>query len=87
MKPHRFFVPRMWTCRTLEWSGAVTGIAGAVLLALNVPYSGIGFVFFLMSNVFLIAYGCLRQASGIITMQVFFSLTSLLGIYRWLVMT
>ncbi len=74
----------LWPCRVLEWSGAVFGIAGAALLASNTAISGYGFVMFFISNLFFILYGCMRQATGIVVMQLVFCVTSVLGIYRWI---
>jgi len=71
----------------LEWLGAIFGVVGAGLLAFNVPYSGFGFVAFLLSNIFWIRYGLNTRSFGILTMQLFFTATSLLGIYRWLVLS
>lgn len=69
----------------LQWAGCATGVAGALLLAVNTRHSGQGFVLFLVSNGFWIAYGIQTHAVGLITTQVVFTATSLLGIYRWLV--
>lgn len=68
----------------LQWAGCATGAAGALLLALNIKHSGWGFVLFLVSNGFWTAYGIQTHAVGLITMQIVFTVTSLLGIYRWL---
>jgi len=69
----------------LEWSGCFTGVLGALLLALNTKHSGWGFVLFLISNGFWIMYGIENNAIGLITTQVVFTMTSLIGIYRWLI--
>lgn len=74
----------MSAMNAIEWSGAFFGIVGAMLLALNVPYSGLGFVAFLLSNLFWVAYGFIRKLNGILAMQLVFTCTSALGIYRWL---
>jgi nicotinamide riboside transporter PnuC len=68
----------------LQWLGCVTGAAGSLLLALNTRYSGWGFVLFLVSNGFWVVFGLETHAPGLITNQIFFTATSLLGIYRWL---
>ncbi|MBH2008939.1 MAG: hypothetical protein I8H71_04470 [Xanthomonadaceae bacterium] len=73
------------TLDVLQWAGCITGIMGALLLALNTKISGWGFVLFLISNGFWIMYGIETKALGLITTQVVFTLTSLTGIYRWLV--
>ena len=72
------------TLDALQWAGCATGVAGALLLALNNKRSGWGFVLFLISNGFWTVYGLQTHAAALITTQVFFTATSLLGIYRWL---
>ena len=73
------------TIDALQWAGCATGVAGAALLALNTKHSGWGFVLFLISNGFWTAFGIQTNAPGLITTQVVFTATSLLGIYRGLV--
>jgi hypothetical protein len=73
------------TPENLQWLGCALGIAGSFLLALNLKCSGWGFVIYLVSNAFWIAFGVSTHAPGITTNQVFNTLTSLLGIYKWLV--
>lgn len=69
----------------IEWAGAVFGVLGAGLLALNMRHSGWGFVAFLVSNVCWIGYGVLTGAQGLVVMQIVFMITSILGIWRWLI--
>lgn len=68
----------------LQWLGCITGVAGSLLLALNTRYSGWGFALFLISNVFWAAYGMQTSAFGLLAMQGVFTITSLIGIQRWL---
>ncbi len=67
----------------LEWLGCMTGLLGATLLALNNRYSGYGFMAFLASNVCWMGYGIAMESWGLVTMQLGFTATSLLGLYRW----
>lgn len=67
----------------LEWSGSLTGLIGAALLATNSRYSGWGFVSFLLSNFAWGWYGLITQTHGIWLMQAGFMATSLLGLWRW----
>lgn len=69
---------------TLQWLGCATGVFGALLLALNNKNSGWGFVLFLVSNGFWLAFGVQTGAPGLVATQVIFTGTSLLGIYKWL---
>lgn len=68
----------------LEWSGAILGLLGAGLLALNTRHSGYGFVAFLLSNCCWIGFGLLSGSYGLLTMQAGFTVTSAIGVYRWL---
>lgn len=70
----------------LEWTGAIGGAAGALLLAFNNRWSGYGCVLFLGSNAAWITYGLMTQTFGLVTMQIICTGTSLLGVWRWLVL-
>lgn len=65
--------------------GAATGIGGAGLLALNVSWSGIGWILFLVSNFLWIQYGWKNRMRSLVIMQLGFTVTTLVGIWRWLV--
>lgn len=67
-----------------QWLGCITGVAGSLLLALNTRHSGWGFVLFLISNGFWVAFAIQADAPGLLAMQIIFTVTSLVGIYRWL---
>jgi drug/metabolite transporter (DMT)-like permease len=67
----------------LDWIGCIFGVAGAFLLATRTRYSGWGFVLFLVSNLAWGWYGVLTKTESMIIMQVAFTATSLLGIWRW----
>lgn len=68
----------------LEWGGSLTGLLGAGLLALNASISGLGFVAFLVSNLVWIGFALSIRAYGLLFMQLGFTVTSLVGISRWL---
>ncbi|MBK3779855.1 hypothetical protein G3A43_06280 [Paraburkholderia aspalathi] len=70
--------------KTIEWLGALTGLVGSALLALHVVISGYGFVLFLISNLFWFWFGFRTRAWGMVTMQVGYTLTSVVGIVRWM---
>jgi len=69
---------------TVEWLGAGFGLFGSMLVALRTGASGYGFLLFLASNGCWLWFSWKRRSWGLFTMQVGFSMTSLLGIYRWL---
>jgi drug/metabolite transporter (DMT)-like permease len=66
-----------------EWLGAATAILGAGILALNSAISGWGFVAFLVSNVFWVAFSVRTRTWGLLCMQIVFSATSVAGINNW----
>lgn len=65
-----------------EWAGAITGLIGSALLALNLPVSRFGWLMFLASNFFLLCFAYLSNHTGLLMLQVGFTLTSVIGIVR-----
>lgn len=70
--------------RVAEWAGSLFGLMGAFLLARHDAWSGYGFVAFLISNGCWIYFGIRTKTYGLLVMQAGFTLTSILGIQRWL---
>lgn len=68
--------------QALEWAGSLTGLVGAALLALNTRVSRYGWVLFLASNIFFIAFALASDLNGLLLMQCGFTVTSLIGIAR-----
>lgn len=68
-----------------EYLGARLGMLGAFVLASNYSWSGAGFILFLISNFFLIRFALLTDHHELLRMQLVFTATSLLGIFRWLI--
>lgn len=66
----------------LEWAGALAGLVGALLLALNNRHSRYGWFGFLLANFLMIGFALAGRHWGLLTQQVGFTLTSLIGIYR-----
>ena len=66
-----------------EYIGCGFGLLGALLLSLNCKHSGWGFVAFLVSNVAWITFAVQNGINGLLVMQFGFTITSLIGIYRW----
>ena len=67
----------------LEWSGAMLGLIGAAMLAINCKVSRFGWLFYLASNVCWVIFGIATHAFGLVVMQAGFTVTTLIGIYRW----
>ncbi|MAP25338.1 MULTISPECIES: nicotinamide mononucleotide transporter [unclassified Methylophaga] len=65
-----------------EFSGSIFGLLGAFLVAMQVPGSEFGFVFFLISNLFFIQFSLSNRYYALLLMQVGFTATSLMGIYN-----
>lgn len=69
----------------LQWTGCAFGVTGATLLAMHTAkWSRYGWVLFLASNVFWIGYAMETNADALLLQQCVFTVTSLLGIYRWI---
>lgn len=69
----------------LQWMGCATALGGSLLLALNCRVSGWGFVLFLISNAFWLAFGFVVNAPGVVVMNLGFAVTSCMGIWKWLI--
>ncbi len=71
---------------TLQWMGCATGVTGSLLLALNQSrISGFGFIAYLLSNACWVGYALSTSATGLAVQQAVFTLTSLIGVWRWLI--
>ena len=70
-----------------QWLGSALGIIGALLLALKTPWSPYGWVSFLLSNFAWIIFAYRQHVWSMLVMQLVFTGTSVLGIYRWILMT
>ena len=66
-----------------KWIGTATGVAGAVLIALNIGAVAVGFVLFLISSVLWSAVGWIHREPSLVVLQGAFTAINLLGIYRW----
>jgi drug/metabolite transporter (DMT)-like permease len=69
----------------LKWFGTITGVAGALLLAINIPESGWGFVLFLGSSVSWCMAGITMKEPSIWTLHGVFTIVNMIGIYRWVI--
>lgn len=66
-----------------QWMGCIFGMAGSVRLAIPGRAAALGFVAYLVSNAFWISFALMTQAPGLLLMQVFFTCSSLLGLWLW----
>lgn len=66
-----------------RWAG-ILGANGALLVALNVPWSGYAFPLFLASSLLWSWVGWRRRDPDLCGMNLVFTACNLLGVYRWL---
>lgn len=69
---------------TAKWTGTGAGIAGALLVAADIPASGYGFILFLVSSVCWAWVGIRTRDLPLALLQGVFTAINLLGIWRWL---
>lgn len=69
----------------LEITAAFFGVLGTILLAQNGPRAGWGFVAYLASNAGWIWFAWAHGHWGLLTQQLAFTVSSLLGVWLWLV--
>lgn len=65
------------------WIGSVLALIGSALLAVNIPESGFGFGFYLLSNFAWIYHGVKTKTWSLVVMQMGFTVTGVLGLIRW----
>ncbi len=65
-----------------QWSGCFFGVLGTFLLALNNKWSRWGFVAYMFSNNLWLLYGLNTNATGIVVMQGFYNIITVLGLYQ-----
>ncbi len=70
--------------RLLKWFGTATGIAGALMVALHIPLSGLGFILLWMSSMSWTVAGRVLREPSIVTLNVVFTAINVIGMYRWL---
>ena len=66
-----------------KWVGTVTGVAGAVLIALNLDVVAYGFGLFLISSVLWAWVGWMHREASLMVLQSAFTVINMLGIFRW----
>jgi nicotinamide riboside transporter PnuC len=69
--------------KTFEMIGAICGVAGAVLVSLNIPQSKYGFVLFIISSILLGIVSWQRKMQYLLTMQMVFLGINIIGIVQW----
>ena len=69
----------------LKWLGTVTGVLGALVLALNIPVSGWGWVLFTISSISWTVAGLVMRDMSLAVLQGAFVFVDLLGVWRWLI--
>ena len=70
--------------RPVKWIGTIAGVAGAVLVALNIGVTGYGFVLFLVSSILWSLIGWIQREVSLVVLQGAFTVINAVGIVRWL---
>jgi len=82
----RLLTPGTPAFAALQWFGTFTGVAGALILALNIPVSGWGWVLFAVSAAAWTAAGFAIRDYSLVVLQGAFLVVDLIGIWRWLIL-
>ena len=69
--------------KLFEMIGAICGVAGAVLVSLNIPQSKYRFMLFLISSILLGIVSWQRKMQYLLIMQTVFLGINIVGIVRW----
>ena len=66
-----------------KWVGTAAGIAGAVLISLNLGLVVLGFGLFLVSSLIWATVGWLQREPSLTLLQAAFTVINVMGIWRW----
>ena len=67
-----------------KWIGTVTGVAGAMVIALNLGFVIYGFYLYLISSTLWSVVGWMQREPSLFVLQGAFTAINILRIYRWL---
>lgn len=67
-----------------KWIGTAAGVAGAILIALNLGLVVYGFGLFLVSSILWTAVGWRQREPSLVVLQGAFTVINVVGIARWL---
>jgi hypothetical protein len=71
------------TMGVAKWIGTVAGVAGAVLIALNLGLVEYGFVLFLFSSSLWLAVALIQREPSLAVLQGTFTVINVIGLWRW----
>ena len=67
----------------LEWTGVFTAIFYSLLVALNIGFEFIGFLFLLISALLIGIWSLIGNHRGILLLQLFYATAGIIGMWRW----
>jgi hypothetical protein len=68
----------------IKWVGTFSGIAGSLLVALNISISGYGFILFTISSISWGVAAWIMKETSLLMLQSVFFVVNIIGISRWL---
>lgn len=77
------FRPRASFLRAAKWIGTLTGVAGALIIALNLGVVVFWFALFLVWSVLWSAAGWIQREPRLVVLQGTFTIINVVGIWRW----
>jgi len=72
------------TLKLLEWGGVITAILYCFLIALNINLEFLGFLLLSISAILIGLWSFLGKHKGILILQLFYGITAIIGMIRWL---
>lgn len=67
----------------LQYSGALFGIVGGVLISWNTAYSKYGFIFATIASILLAIWCFVSDEWGYFTLNIVYLIIDVIGIYKW----
>jgi nicotinamide riboside transporter PnuC len=66
-----------------KWLGTVCGVAGAIMIALNLGVVAYGFALFLVSSLLWGTVALIQREPSLVVLQSVFTVVDVLGLWRW----
>ena len=68
-----------------KWLGTFCGVAGAIMIALNLGVVAYGFALFLVSSLLWGTVALIQREPSLVVLQSVFTVVDVLGLWRWAV--
>ena len=78
-------ISRPFCLAMLKWSGMFYNVVGAIILAVNLPFSKWAFILYLLGSLTWCAVAYLMKEKALLLQNLIYTILNVIGICRWLI--